>query len=89
MSRAAQTREHAVEERGTSVHHFEVETEGADLLEWEMIDALYEAGCSDATIRHRSIEFDREAPTLAEAIESAVNDVGPVPGLTVKGVRHR
>ncbi|MXZ97805.1 MAG: hypothetical protein F4017_05370 [Acidimicrobiaceae bacterium] len=84
----ARAPEHAVAERATSVHHFEIETEGADLLDWEMIDALYEAGCSDATIRHRSVEFDREAPTLAEAIESAVNDIETVIGVTVKGVRH-
>ena len=84
----ARAPEHAAVERAASVHHFEIETEGADLLDWEMIDALYEAGCSDATIRHRSVEFDREAPTLAEAIESAVNDIETVPGVTVKGVRH-
>ena len=84
----AQAPEQAVVERASRVHHFEIETEGADLLDWEMIDALYEAGCSDATIRHRSVEFDREAPTLVEAIESAINDIETVPGVTVKGVRH-
>lgn len=84
----ARAPERAAAKRTTSVHHFEIETEGADLLAWEMIDALYEAGCSDATIRHGSVEFDREAPTLAEAIESAVNDIETVPGVTVKGVRH-
>ena len=84
----ARAPEHAVVERATSVHHFEIETEGADLLDWEMIDALYEAGCSDATIRHGSVEFDREAPTLVEAVESAINDVETVFGVTVKGVRH-
>ena len=57
----ARAPEQAVVERATSVHHFEIETEGADLLDWKMIDALYEAGCSDATIRHGSVEFDREA----------------------------
>lgn len=84
----AQAPEQAVAERVTSVHHFEIETEGADLLEWEMIDALYEAGCFDATIRHGSVEFDREAPTLVEAIESAISDIETVPGVRVKGVRH-
>ncbi len=84
----ARAPEHAVVGRATSVHHFEIETEGADLLDWEMIDALYEAGCSDATIRHRSVEFDREAPTLDAAIESAINDIETVPGVTVRGVRH-
>ena len=84
----ARAPEQAVVERATSVHHFEIETEGTDLLGWEMIDALYEAGCSDATIRHGSVEFDREAPTLVEAVESAINDIETVPGVTVKGVRH-
>ena len=80
--------EHAAVERATSVHHFEIETGGADLLDWEMIDALYEAGCSDATIRHGSVEFDRAAPTLDEAVGSAINDIETVPGVTVRAVRH-
>ena len=84
----ARALEHAVAEQGASMHHFEIDTEGADLLDWEMIDALYEAGCSDATIRHSSVEFDREAPTLVEAIESAINDIETLPGVKVKGVRH-
>ncbi len=80
--------EHPAVEQATSVHHFEIETEGADLLEWETIDTLYEAGCTDATVRHGSVEFDREAPTLVEAIESAINDLETVPGVRVKGVRR-
>lgn len=43
------------------------------------LDALYEAGCDDASfgavdgVWHA--DFDREAPTLEAAIESAVSDV--------------
>ncbi|SRR6266536_1324079 len=45
----------------------------------EEFDALFEAGCDDGTFEYgpaRSIgHFNREAPTMAEAIASAVRDV--------------
>ena len=45
----------------------------------EMSDAIFEAGCDDSTPGVSCgvvfIDFDREAKTLREAIESAVADV--------------
>jgi hypothetical protein len=50
------------------------------------LDALFEAGCDDATFgAEKGVpigQFDREAPTLAEAIASAVRDIESA-GLTV------
>ena len=68
-------------------HHFEIVTEGADLLEWETLEALYEAGCNDATIGHNTVEFDREAPSLEEALRAARQDVESVPGVRVRSIR--
>lgn len=54
------------------------------------IDALYEAGCDDAGIETgllgTLIQFDREAPSLAQAITSAARDIDKVPGLRAVGV---
>jgi len=54
------------------------------------IDELFEAGCDDATFGEIDgvpyAEFDREAPTLAEAIASAIRDVETVGGLQVMRV---
>lgn len=51
------------------------------------LNALYEAGCDDATfgIDHGLpvAEFDREAPSLADAIVLAVRDIESVDGLKV------
>ena len=44
------------------VHHLVLVTEGRDLLEDDILEALYEAGCTDASIGHRTVGFDREAP---------------------------
>ncbi len=53
----------------------------------EVLDALYEAGCTDASIGHRTVEFDREAPTRWDAIQSAIQDVTTVAGVRVVDVR--
>ena len=66
-----------------ATHHFVLVTEGADLLEWETLDTLYEAGCGDATVGHHTLEFDRAAPTRDEAWCSALRDVESVPGVRV------
>jgi len=54
------------------------------------VEALYEAGCDDAAVETgplgARIDFDREAPSLAEAIASAVRDIEKVPGLRAIGV---
>jgi predicted DNA-binding transcriptional regulator AlpA len=55
-----------------------------------VIDELGEAGCDDATFATRDgtswAEFDRDAPTLLEAITSAIADVESVGGLRVASV---
>lgn len=68
-------------------HHFVLVTEGCDLLDDARLEALYEAGCTDASIGHRTVEFDREAPTRWEAIQQAIRDVSTVAGLRVVDVR--
>lgn len=68
-------------------HHLVLVTEGRDLLDDEVLDALYEAGCTDASIGHRTVEFDREAPTRWDAIQSAIQDVTTVAGVRVVDVR--
>jgi len=54
------------------------------------IEALYEAGCDDAGIETGPlgtiIDFTRTAPSLAEALVSAVRDIEKVPGLRAVGV---
>lgn len=55
------------------------------------LDVLYEAGCGDAGIETGALgavaDFDREAPSLAHAIASAVRDIEKVPGLRAIGLR--
>ncbi len=55
------------------------------------IEALYKAGCDDAGIETGPLgtlaDFSREAPSLAEAIASAVRDIEKVPGLRAIGVQ--
>ena len=45
----------------------------------EETDALYESGCDDSSVLIRDgaalIQFDRDAPTLEQAIMSAIQDV--------------
>ena len=70
-------------EEPMATHHFLLVTEGVDLLEWGTLDALYEAGCGDATVGHHTLEFDRAAPTRDQALCSALRDVESVPGVRV------
>jgi hypothetical protein len=55
------------------------------------IDALYEAGCGDAGVETGPLgavaDFNREAPSLAHAISSAVRDIEKVSGLRAVGVQ--
>jgi hypothetical protein len=52
---------------------------GPDLQTDANLDALFEAGCDDATFGNRDriqyADFNREAPNLAEAIAGAINAV--------------
>lgn len=61
---------------------------GADLLSDESLDALFEAGCDDATFGEREklqyAMFQREADNLATAIKSAIDAIEmTVPGAKV------
>ena len=68
---------------GDPVHHLVLVTEGRDLLDDDVLGALYAAGCTDASVGHRTVEFDREAPTRWDAIQSAIRDVTGVNGVRV------
>ncbi len=69
------------------IHHFTLIVDGADLQDDAVIDALFEAGCDDATVGRTDgiqyLDFDREAATRAEAIRSAVTGVERVDGVHV------
>lgn len=66
-------------------HEFALILSVPDVTE-EQCNALYEAGCDDGTISTSQgvtrIDFAREAPTLEEAIRSAISNVHSA-GLTV------
>ncbi|HVA41928.1 MAG TPA: hypothetical protein VNF50_00430 [Acidimicrobiales bacterium] len=66
-------------------HRFTLTIGGA--LTDERLDALYEAGCDDATFSTKGAltfgDFDREAPHLIDAVLSAVAAVESVDGLEV------
>lgn len=59
---------------------FSIVLSGIDQWTDAVADALYEAGCADATISSVgsivSLDFDRFAASLGEAIGSAVDEVG-------------
>jgi hypothetical protein len=56
----------------------------------ERIDALFDAGCDDATFSHSATisygDFDREAASLLDALLSAIRAVESVEGLVVRRV---
>jgi hypothetical protein len=60
-------------------HDFTLTLARVDILTPDMAEALFEAGCNDSTPSSRdgvvSISFDREAPSLGDAIGSAIKDV--------------
>lgn len=66
---------------------FTLVVEGPDVHCGEIVNALFEAGCDDALVRSsdgiQSLDFDREADSLEEAVLSAVTDVESVDGLKV------
>ncbi len=73
------------------VHSFSLVLQGAGELTPEIADALYEAGCDDALVGSRDgvlfAQFDREAPSSAEAIISAIRQIESAGvGLTVARV---
>lgn len=58
---------------------FTIVLAGASEMTPAVIDALFEAGCDDVSLGSSagalSIDFDREAPSLAVAIASAIRDI--------------
>lgn len=77
------------------IHSFAVVIEGVDLTGEDSpdADALYEAGCDDALLTSESgiqrAVFDREAPTFAAAVASAINAIETsIPGARVAAVER-
>jgi len=60
-------------------HRFTLVVEGPDLQDDRVVDALFEAGCDDATVGRlgavQYLDFDREAETLADAVFGATEAV--------------
>ena len=73
-----------------AVHDFVIRTAGADVMDEPIFNALFEAGCDDALIgtdiRGDYLDFGRAAPTLDEAIASALIAAESRPGLSVVAV---
>lgn len=75
----------------TSNHQFTVTVEGADLLAEAHLDALFEAGCDDASFGFcdgvQEAAFRRVAPSFAEAVASAIHAIeSTVPGARVVAI---
>ncbi|HJT32958.1 MAG TPA: hypothetical protein VJ783_13035 [Pirellulales bacterium] len=66
-------------EPALAIFHFTVVLAGLDDITEELSNRLFEAGCDDASLGCScgvvSLDFDREAGSLAEAIGSAVRDI--------------
>ncbi|MEW4571175.1 hypothetical protein AB1L88_25165 [Tautonia sp. JC769] len=63
----------------TRTYSFTLTLSGVSVITVEMADALFAAGCDDATPASRggmvSIAFDRDAESLGDAVGSAIRDV--------------
>jgi len=63
----------------TKIHSFTLFFSGVDVLSDEHLDALFEAGCDDASFGSRDGAqygaFDREAESFSEALAGALHDV--------------
>jgi len=61
-------------------HEFVLVLAGVAELSSRVVDALFDAGCDDATVSLRLgrvyLSFTREAPSLRDAVLSAIRDVG-------------
>jgi hypothetical protein len=61
------------------IHAFTIEVSGVDTAREDYEDAFYGAGCDDALIAVVGgavyLDFDREAPSFGEAVQSASRDV--------------
>lgn len=77
------------------IHSFAVVIDGADLTSADSpdADALYDAGCDDALLASSSgvqrAIFDREAPSFAAAVASAITAIeSSIPGARVVAVER-
>ena len=77
------------------VHSFAVAIDGVDLTSPDSADAdaLYEAGCDDAVLTGspdgQQAIFDREAPSFAAAVASAITAIeGSIPGARVIAIER-
>lgn len=70
-----------------ATHRFTLIVEGPDLQAEPFIDQLYDAGCDDALVGRshgvQSVDFNREAASLEEAICSAIADIARLDGVEV------
>lgn len=76
---------------GVSKYEFTLILEGPDILTDENMDALFDAGCDDATFGvvdgQQYADFTREEDSLAVAVGSAIRQIeGATPGLMVRRV---
>lgn len=73
-----------------TTYTFTLIVDGPEITEERVIDALFEAGCADALFGRRDLvqfaDFDREAPDLATAIVSAIDQVESVAGMRIMRV---
>ena len=70
---------------------FTVTVEGVDVTTDAAQDALYNAGCADATVGVvgdvQTVDFDREAATFGDAVGSAIRSIeSAVPSIRVTDV---
>ncbi len=68
-------------------YEFTLIVEGTDFLDDAVFDAVYEAGCDDATVGVTCgvpcADFSREGASFEEAVFSAIRDLESVEGITV------
>jgi hypothetical protein len=69
-------------------HAFTIEVTGIDTTRDNYEDALFEAGCRDALIAVVDgvlfLDFDREGPSFAQAVNSATDAIGVAGGKVVR-----
>ena len=70
-----------------NTYHFTLIVEGTDFIDDDTVNAVYEAGCDDATVGVSNgvpcADFSREAANLEEAALSAIADLESVDGIEV------
>lgn len=74
-----------------TTHRFSLRVQGIDVTSAEIMDAIWEAGCRDSTIGTcdgiQHAHFDRVAPSVQDAMRSAVHEVESIPGARITHIR--